>query len=135
MSNISRKNTTMNSTLLKIGGIYNFCFLVFHIFFWKIFRWNADLRSLTETNRGIMQVLNLRLIYVFLVFGAISFMYSSILLTTELGKFIVLSISVFWFLRAIEQLIFFPLDNPFSIGLTVVCIIGGMLYLIPLITQ
>lgn len=124
----------MKLTLLTIGAIYNLCFLVFHVFFWKVFRWKADLRSLTETNRGIMQVLNLRLIYVFLVFGVVSLCYSSSLLNTDLGKFLLGSISLFWFLRAIEQVMFFDTKNPLSIGLVVVFLIGGVLYLIPLIT-
>ena len=62
----------MSEILLTIGTIYSIGFIIFHIMFWKIFRWKTDLRSTTRINRGIMQVMNLRLIYVFLFFAYVS---------------------------------------------------------------
>jgi hypothetical protein len=121
----------MHTTFLFIGGIYNLAFLVFHVFFWNIFRWKADLKSLTDTNRYIMQILNLRLIYVFLVFAAASFCFPESLLSTGFGKFFLISISLFWLGRAIEQVVFFGLKNGVSVALFVIFIIGGILYLVP----
>jgi hypothetical protein len=123
----------MGTTLLIIGGIYNLAFAVFHILFWKIFRWKADLRSLTRTNRCIMQILNLRLIYVFIVFAVASLCFPESLLSTGLGKFVLFSISLFWLVRAIEQVIFFGFRNWVSFALFVVFAIGGILYLVPAI--
>lgn len=54
-------------TALLFGGIYNPGFAVFHLAFWRIFRWKEDLASLTRINWAIMQVLYLRLTFVFLV--------------------------------------------------------------------
>jgi hypothetical protein len=123
----------MNETFFLLCGIFNFGFVIFHIFFWKIFRWKADLRSLTPANRGIMQVMNLCLIYLFLCFGAATIYYRSELLTIELGKIVLISISIFWFLRAVGQLIFFDIKGKISQIFFVVFIAGGMLHLLPLI--
>ena len=125
----------MSTMFLFIGGIYNLAFLVFHVFFWNIFRWKADLKSLTDTNRYIMQILNLRLIYVFLVFAVVSFCFPENLLSTGFGKFFLISISLFWLGRAIEQVVFFGLKNGVSVALVVIFIIGGVIYLIPAVSM
>jgi len=122
----------MGEILLAIGTTYSIGFVIFHIMFWKIFHWKTDLRSITRINRGIMQVMNLRLIYVFLFFAYVSSFQQKALLSTPLGKIILFFISIFWFMRAVEQIIFFDRKNSVSIVLTVVFAIGGFLYLIPI---
>ena len=37
----------LTPTLLVAGGIFNLCFAVFHLCFWRLFRWKEDLASLT----------------------------------------------------------------------------------------
>ncbi|MBC8184761.1 hypothetical protein H8E88_27015 [candidate division KSB1 bacterium] len=123
----------MEKIILIIGGIYNLGFAVFHIFFWKIFRWKADIRSVIKINKGIMYVMNLCLIYVFLFFGYISIFHNDMLLSSKLGTTILIFISVFWFLRAIEQIFFFDIRKSVSIILTIIFIIGGLVYLIPVL--
>jgi hypothetical protein len=119
--------------LLLLCGIFNFGFAVFHMFFWKVFRWKADLRSLGPANRGIMQVMNLGLIYIFFCLGAATIYYKSVLITTDLGKTVLLFISVFWLIRAAEQLIFFDIKSNFSRILFVIFVAGSLLHLYPLI--
>lgn len=121
----------MSNIYLMIGGIYHIGFIIFHIFFWKIFRWKADLRSLMPLNRGIMQVINLCLIFVFFIFAYISFFYRQELVATPLGKVMLLLIAIFWLLRAIEQIIFFPRKNVVSIIFLIIFLSGSALYLIP----
>jgi len=121
----------MESTFLLIGGVYNILSAVFHLLFWRLFRWNADLRSLTPVNRAIMQVLNLCLIFVFLIFAGVSIGFPESLQTTGLGKFMLWSIAIFWFARAIEQVLFFDRRSWLSVVLVVVFLIGGALYMIP----
>jgi hypothetical protein len=122
----------MLTTLLTIGGYYCFAFALFHMLFWKIFRWRQDLHRLTPTNRGIMQVLNLRLIYVFLFFGYISLRYQQELLFTSFGECIVIAIALFWFFRAVEQIVFFGIKNGVSLAMFIVFLIGGGLYTLTL---
>jgi hypothetical protein len=118
----------MKSILLLTGGIYSLAFAVFHMLFWRVFRWKADLQRLIPVNRAIMQVLNLRLIYVFLVMGLATVLFPVALLSTELGMFILGAVSLFWFMRAIEQIIFFGLHSVASIALFWVFLIGSGLF-------
>ena len=123
----------MNENLIKIGGYYHIAFLIFHIMFWKVFDWKKDLKSLSYINRAVMQILNIKLIYVFLVFSFISIFYTKELLTTELGFVLIVSIMLFWLFRTIEQLIFFDIKNSKSIILTFLFIVGFGLYLLPIL--
>jgi len=123
----------MKETLLFIGGFYNLAFAVFHILFWKIFKWKRNLRRLLPMDRAIMQVLNIRLIYIFFVFAYISIFHQEDLISTQLGKVFIIVISLFWFMRAIEQIIFFSLKNLVSIVFMIISIIGAIFYLIPIL--
>ncbi|NQV19423.1 MAG: hypothetical protein HQ534_12890 [Armatimonadetes bacterium] len=123
----------MKETLLFIGGFYNLAFAVFHILFWKIFKWKRSLRRLLPMDRAIMQVLNIRLIYIFFVFAYVSIFHQEGLISTQLGKVFIIIISLFWFMRAIEQIIFFGLKNLVSIVFMIISIIGAIFYLIPIL--
>ena len=119
------------SVLIWIGGFFNLAFLIFHDFFWKIFNWNEDLKKLTAVNRAIMQVLNLMLIFVLLVFAYISFFHLQDMLTTPLGLTMTLFIGMFWGIRAILQLVYFSRTKLVSYIFFVIFVIGCLLYLIP----
>jgi hypothetical protein len=118
----------MKNILLLTGGLYSLAFAVFHMLFWRVFRWKADLQRLIPVNRAIIQVLNLRLIYVFLVMGLATVLFPVALLSTELGMFILGAESLFWFMRAIEQIIFFGMHSVASIALFWVFLIGSGLF-------
>jgi hypothetical protein len=118
----------MKNILLLTGGLYSLAFAVFHMLFWRVFRWKADLQRLIPVNRAIIQVLNLRLIYVFLVVGLATVLFPVALLSTEFGMFILGAVSLFWFMRAIEQIIFFGLHSVASIALFWVFLIGSGLF-------
>ena len=120
-------------TLLFLGGIFHVGFAVFHLTFWKIFNWKDDLASLTHINRSIMQILNLRLTSVFLIIAYISLFYRPELISTSLGKTLLISISLFWFFRTIEQIAFFGVNNGISFTLTLIFFAGGVLYLSPVL--
>ena len=118
----------MRESLIVAGGIYNLFFAVFHLLFWRIFDWKNDLASLTFLNRAIMQVLNLCLAFVFVIFGMLSLLYPGQLVETELGRTLTGLISVFWFLRAIEQIVFFKLKNWISWVFMFAFLVGTGLY-------
>jgi len=118
----------MSDTLLAVGGIYNLLFAVFHLLFWWIFDWKNDLASLTPINRAIMQVINLCLTFVFSIFGVLSLAYPFQMLQAGLGRTLTSMIAAFWFLRAIEQVIFFKLKSWVSWAFTLVFLGGVGLY-------
>ena len=124
----------MSESLLLIGGVYNLLFAVFHLLFWRIFNWKQDLASLTSINRAIVQVLNLCLTFVFIIFGVLSLMYPAQMVETELGRTLTGMIAIFWFLRAVKQAVFFKLKNWISWVFLFLFLAGTGLYgLIPFV--
>ncbi len=117
--------------LIFIGGIFNLLFAVFHLFFWKLFNWKDELKSISFINRNIMQVLNLCLAFVFIIFFYISIFHTDEMLNTDLGLSLTLCISVFWFLRSLEQILFFKLKTAISWILLILFVAGTLLYGLP----
>lgn len=118
-------------TLLFIGGIYHIALAAFHVLFWKLFRWKDELFNLNAVNRSVMQILNLRLIFVFLVFAYVSFFHSTELLTTGIGKVLLPSIALFWLGRAVEQILFFGLSKAVSKLMFAIFLAGAVIYICP----
>lgn len=119
--------------LLFLCGIYNLAFAVFHILFWKIFKWNEDLRRNSVGNRAIIQILNIRLIYIFLLMSLIYFFYPDQLLETKIGFVLLIGFSGFWIGRTIEQFIFLRIKSKMVTILTIVFFVGIILHLSPIL--
>jgi len=115
--------------LLFIGAIFHLCFVVFHLLFWKSFDWVQDLKNLSHTNKSVMQILNLRLVFVFLIFAYISYYNASEMLQTKLGLTLLIAISLFWGFRIVEQVIYFGLKKVASNILLLIFFLGSALYL------
>src|SRR5687767_11624515 len=94
-------------TIIFVCGLYNIAFAFFHFGFWKMFHWNKELKKLSFTNRGIMQILNLQVSYYFIMTAVICFVFPNELLTTKLGNWFLIGTSMFWLIRTILQFIFF----------------------------
>jgi len=123
----------MDGIMIFLCGVYSIGFAIFHTQFWRIFDWKNDLNKLQATNKAIIQIANLRLIYFFLFVAAICFIFPSELLNTTLGHFFLGGMSVFWLGRTIEQFIFLRVDHPMVHFLTYVFMIGALLFAIPLV--
>ncbi len=70
------------SELLFFGGIYNFSFVLFHLLFWKLFNWNMKSNTINSINLKILQILNLCLIFVFIIFAYISVFHTEEMLNS-----------------------------------------------------
>jgi len=68
------------------------------------------------------------LIICFLIFAYISFFHHEELLTPPLGKALLAGIAIFWFLRAMEQILFFGLKHWQSIIFLLIFAGGAILY-------
>jgi hypothetical protein len=124
--------SALQSVLLLVSAGYSIAFAVFHLGFWRIFDWRNDLGHLTYINRGVVQILNLCLTFVFVLFAYIVIAHRSEMVTTAIGRSLLLGISVFWLLRMFEQVWFFGLKRPLSIAFTVVFLVGTVLNILPL---
>ena len=118
-----------NETILYIGGIYNIAFIIFHLFFWKIFKWEKDLKRLSFTNGNILQILNLSLTFCFVIFAYLSFLYNHELISTPLGNIILKLIAFFWFFRALQQIYFFGIKNVISFLFVIGFLLGAVIYI------
>ena len=119
--------------LLYICGFFNLTFAVFHLYFWKIFRWKEDLKENSIANRAIIQILNIRLIYVFLLMAFIYFFYTNQLVTTEIGFVLLIGFLGFWTGRLIEQFIFLRVKPRMATILTVILFVGIIFHLLPVV--
>ena len=123
----------MNETLIQIGGVYNIILIIFHAMFWRVFNWKEDLESLTFLNKAIIQVLNISLMLVFFIFSYISFAHANELLNTSLGRSVLVLITIFWFARAFQQVVFFKIKHWGSWAFLVFFTFGGIIYGIPIV--
>jgi len=124
----------MKETLIFAGGIYTVTLIVFHVLFWRIFKWPETLRTLNYVNKATIQVLNISITFIFCIFAYISFAHVNDLLSTQLGRTLLILISLLWLFRAAQQVVFYKLKHGASVGLTIYFLIGAFLYGIPVIT-
>ena len=110
------------------GGLFHLAFAVFHAFFWKLFNWNRDLAKLAPVNRAIVPTMNVFLIVVFLIISYVSVFHASEMVATGLGRSLLALVAILWLVRAVEQVIFFTLKRPASIGLLVAFLAGAAIY-------
>ena len=113
------------------GGFYTIGLIVFHLLFWHLFNWDHDLKQVSFLNRAVMQVLNISLIFAFVIFSYISFAYTTELLITSLGHSLLVLMALFWLARSIQQIIFFKLRHWASWAFLLLFISGTLLYAIP----
>lgn len=90
------------------GAAFNAALGIFHLAFWKLFRWSEELPRLGAVNRGVLQVLNLMLSYVFFAVAAAQVAFADAWVGTPLGRAATAGVAGFWVLRAALQPFFWP---------------------------
>lgn len=101
--------------------------------FWKIFRWREDLKKSSVSTRAIIQIANLRLIFLFLLIAYLCFRFPEELSTTPLGRALMGGMALFWAGRFIEQFLFLRYHRPMIHVLTVVFALGAILFVMPIL--
>ncbi|WP_322082227.1 hypothetical protein [Burkholderia sp. BCC1972] len=93
----------MHHTLsLSLSAVYDLGFALFHLTFWRRFRWPQSLEKSGRLNQGITQTLNVMLSYVFVVY-AVSLVSAAV----QIQRPLALAGSGFWLLRAVVQPVLF----------------------------
>ncbi len=121
--------------IIYVCGMYTFAFALFHLGFWRMFNWERDLKKISFANRGIMQILNIQIIYYFFFTAFICFLFPTELLTTKLGNFLLGATSLFWLIRTFQQFIFFRMSNYKIHILTIVFLLGAIIFAIPILSK
>lgn len=125
-----------NELLLKIGAVFHLICALFHIAFPKMFNWNENLSELSGDKSVIIKqnlhIMNICLLLFWLVFAIVPFLFSSELLTTSIGKTILLFIIVFWLIRIfILQPIFMGVKTKESWQMILFFLFGFIFFAIP----
>lgn len=92
-------------------GIYNLCFGLFHLAFWRLLHWRDQLPRLSETNQAVVQALNLCLTFFFFLVAYIYLQHGDELRTTGIGKTAAVGMLLFWLFRTGQQLTLFDLKK------------------------
>lgn len=84
-------------------------------------------------NKAIMQILNRRLIYVFVFVAAACFVFPDELSSTTFGHFFLIGMSLFWLGRTVEQIVYVKSQHPLAQLLMYLFIIGAIMFAIPVL--
>ena len=60
----------MKTAFVIAAGLFDVAIVVFHVLFWRLFRWPESLAGSGRLNSAITQTLNVMLTYVFAVYAA-----------------------------------------------------------------
>lgn len=123
---------TTTELLVRLAGIHSLGFAAFHLAFWRLFGWKRELAQLGTANRAIMQILNLRVIYVFLGMGMIALIFAPDLVDTRLGVVLLGFMAVFWVGRTLEQFVFLRINDWRVHLLTGLFVLGAALHAVPM---
>jgi hypothetical protein len=121
--------------IIYLCGVLSVAFAFFHIGFWKLFEWKSDLEKLSFINKGVMQIFNVQIIYYFFFVSVICFLFPSELKDTKLGNVFLLSCSIFWVIRAVQQFIFLNDNHYGTYIMAVVLLIPAVLFALPVFTK
>ncbi len=99
----------MRNALLIAGAILLLALTVFHGLFWRLFDWKRQLAKLHPVNQGAVQAMNIVLMLIFAFFAVLSFFFQTELLNTRLGNFILVFITMMFFIRAYLQVRLFSM--------------------------
>lgn len=118
----------MNKILLRTGGAINLLFVLFHLAMVKPI--GEALTPLSPDIRATVSSFNMNMAFILLVFAYLAIFHWRDLLTTRLGNITAIAISLFWFLRGVNQIVFYGLTAA-SMPLFGLCLVFGLLYLLP----
>lgn len=130
-----------------VAGLFTLTLSIFHVPpIWKKFfpKWSKEINNLDLLNRKLINTILIALSLMLLIFG-----FVSIALPNELGygrglaKGLLIALSLFWFWRAIWQLIYFPPSKIehnnlllfLNYSVVVISMINGILYFLPIVIR
>jgi hypothetical protein len=114
--------------LVLAAGAYNLGFAIFHLAFWRVFRWPASLVGSGGLNSAITQTLNVVLIYCFLFYGgALLWLGAS---GQRVSPLLLLAGAGFWFVRTVLQPLMFSFRQKASVAFTMLFLGGCVLHVL-----
>ncbi|MBL8019041.1 MAG: hypothetical protein JNM27_05210 [Leptospirales bacterium] len=124
-----------NEFWIAAGGVHSVALFLFHLGFWRLLGWKKDLRHVSPVNRAVMQILNLRIIYIFGALAIACFYFRGELLESKVGIGLLGAASLFWVGRLVEQIIFLRNGNWMVHALTAMFVLGAVIFAMPLVNR
>ncbi len=93
--------------ILISGGIYHLCWALFDSFWPHFFAWKRTLAKLDDINRSLLYIVSRLLVLLYLYIVTLAFFFQDELMTTVIGKTVLVFMTVYWTFRAIMQIQFF----------------------------
>ncbi len=122
----------MNKVLLRVGGGLNLLFVLVHLGMVKSLR--DALAPVSLNIQATASTWNIQVAFVLVIFAYLAFFQWRALLATRLGNLIAVSISLFWFLRAVNQVVFYG-PSADAMPLVGICLLVGLLHLVPALRE
>ena len=116
----------MKTAFVFAAGLFDAAIVVFHVLFWRLFRWPESLAGSGRLNSAITQTLNVMLTYVFAVYAAALLWQGS-----GAGPALLLPGVGFGVLRIWLQVRLFGVESRLSRVFTGLMALGTFLHLIP----
>ena len=124
--------TPRGELLLQLCAAHSFGFALFHLGFWRLFGWPRTLQDTTPPNGAILQIANAQLVWVFAGIGLLCVLYPDDLAGTPLGRAVLAGMAIFWLLRVLGQFVWLRVRHPLVHVLTVLFVVGAVLFAAPL---
>lgn len=93
--------------LTVLTALYQIYFAVFHLRFWKRYKWDFDLRHASEFTRKIVRMLSFVLALQLATYALILLWFHDGIATNPIGIAVLLQIAAFWAARLGLHLFFF----------------------------
>jgi hypothetical protein len=117
------------SVWIFAAGVFDLALALFHLLFWRLFGWPRSLEASGSVNRGITQILNLAITYLFVLAALLCFLFPHELAATAMGRFWLFAMAGFWLARSLVQPLFFSLRHPLSLALFAAFLGGTALHI------
>ncbi len=120
----------MNISILfiRLGGVINLLAAILHVFFWKLFDWPSELKSLSVVNSNIMQMLNLFIIVFFLYTAALLIFRPAEFISSAIGRAFLGLLSTMYLARLAMEF-YFPEG---SLVFAAILLVAIMLFVVPI---
>jgi nitrate reductase gamma subunit len=96
----------LNQALVVTGGIILILLGLFHVSFFWIPEWETELSKANPEMNSLVQMLNLGVVSLLLLLGIILLWFRTEVLTTSLGKGLLLTVALFLLVRLIGDFVF-----------------------------
>lgn len=124
-----------NTVLLKIAGYLNLLFLLFHLPFYWMFKWEHTLSALTDDNRNIMLTFNVIANLLLFYFTFILLRHTGLILENAVGRLFLGLVAGFYSIRIFAEFYFWHFKGIPSVIIVTLCAIPVVCCLIPLIRK